>query len=133
MTGPEQFTSKVAVAADGCWLWLGTIAPNGYGKFGGLCAHRIAYEIHVGPIPAGLQIDHLCRVRHCVNPSHLEAVTQQENIRRGMAPSTIASRTGVCRNGHTRWHTRPNGGRECRTCATETQRQRRILKREQAA
>jgi hypothetical protein len=73
-----------------CWIWLLRINPSGYGtttvnrggRFRTMPAHRFFYEEHVGPIPEGLEIDHLCRVRSCVNPDHLEAVTQQENIRR---------------------------------------------------
>lgn len=71
-----------------CWLWTGTIALNGYGliyRQGGplVGAHRLAYEVHVGPIPKGYELDHLCRVRRCVNPAHLEPVTHSENVRRG--------------------------------------------------
>ena len=72
-----------------CWLWTGCINSDGYAKFGiggrdgkMVSAHRWAYEHYVGPIPSGLQIDHLCRVRHCVNPMHLEPVTASENVRR---------------------------------------------------
>lgn len=73
---------------DDCWLWLANkTAPNGHGRFstGGsmVMAHRFAYELLVGPIPDGLVIDHLCRVRLCVNPKHLEPVTAVENIKRG--------------------------------------------------
>lgn len=70
----------------GCWLWIGTINGAGYGTFRlngeTIGAHRAVYEHVVGPIPAGLHIDHLCRVRNCVNPEHLEPVTPSENIRR---------------------------------------------------
>lgn len=74
---------------DGCWLWTDATSWNGYGRFytGSrvMSAHRLSYELAVGPIPDGLQIDHLCRVRACVNPAHLEPVTLAENIRRGAA------------------------------------------------
>lgn len=67
----------------GCWIWIGSIDRYGYGRIhGGEHAHRVFYEEHVGPIPPGLQLDHLCRVTLCVNPDHLEPVTAAENQRR---------------------------------------------------
>lgn len=73
--------------SDGCWLWTGVLSYDGYGRFRAdnrsTGAHRFAYEYYVGPIPDGLQIDHLCRVHNCVNPAHLEPVTPAENQRRG--------------------------------------------------
>jgi hypothetical protein len=73
-----------------CWEWMGAKNPHGYGRFwvGRKCyqAHRVIYEGAVGTIPDGLVIDHLCRVRHCVNPSHMEPVTDLENRRRGDKP-----------------------------------------------
>lgn len=79
----EWYTNKT----DTCWLWTGTVANTGYGHIyrkGGpvVGAHRLSYEVHVDPIPEGLTIDHLCRVPLCVNPDHLEPVTQSENNRR---------------------------------------------------
>jgi hypothetical protein len=88
-----------------CWMWTAHIVPHtGYGQFsfGGRpsrkqMAHRYAYEATVGPIPEGLHLDHLCRVRACVNPAHLEAVTQQENNRRAAAARV---RVTHCPQGH---------------------------------
>ncbi len=68
---------------SGCWFWLGALS-RGYGSLKNARAHRVAYEMTIGPIPEGLVIDHLCRVTSCVNPDHLEAVTQAENVRRGL-------------------------------------------------
>ena len=85
------------VGKEQCWPWLGSISQrHGYGKFGQRGAHRVAYEHFIGPVPDGLQLDHLCRVRSCVNPWHLEPVTVGENIRRGHAArGTLGGRTGV--------------------------------------
>lgn len=77
----------------GCWIWLGAVTGNGYGSISlyppkrTVKAHRYIYELHRGKIPAGLVLDHLCRNRRCVNPSHLEPVTQRENLLRGFWPS----------------------------------------------
>lgn len=86
--GREVIPMRIRRSRNGCWLWQGAKNPDGYGQmdhrwftFG---AHRVSYLAFVGPIPEGLVIDHLCRVRHCVNPAHLEAVTSAENIRRGL-------------------------------------------------
>lgn len=94
---------------DTCWLWTGGLNQDGYGKMSlnskTKVVHRWLYEQLVGPIPGGLQIDHLCRVRNCVNPSHLEPVTPQENIRRGMRGQGYLrgpnkTKKTHCKNGH---------------------------------
>lgn len=83
---------------SGCWLWTGTRQMTGYGRFpigrGSVPAHRFAYEQLACPVPDGLELDHLCRVRNCVNPAHLEPVTRAENNRRRWATYTH------CKNGH---------------------------------
>ena len=87
--GPEErFDTKYIVDENtGCWQWIGAIDDSGYGEFGLnkkiVYAHRYSWELEHGPIPEGLQIDHLCRNRACVNPVHMELVTTQENTRRG--------------------------------------------------
>jgi len=119
----SRWREKVDQIPDGCWLWTGTITRKGYGMFwpdaGGVPAHRFAYELLVGPIPDGLQLDHLCRVRHCVNPAHLEPVTSKENQVR--SPFDPAARTH-CPHGHPYSHENTyvdptSGGRCCRECA----------------
>jgi hypothetical protein len=112
--------AKVAVDEYGCWLWTGATMRNGYAVIqrgrglGTTAAHRVAYEALVGPIPAGLELDHLCRVRHCVNPAHLEPVSRSENNRRGAR----GVRRLVCPEGH--WLLGDNVGagdwRYCKTC-----------------
>lgn len=103
-----------------CWEWTGTRSAKGYGVFSGVRAHRAAYELLVGPIPAGLTIDHLCRNRACINPAHLEPVTNRENILRGESPSAIHARASHCPKGHqydgaNTWTDR-RGWRTCREC-----------------
>jgi hypothetical protein len=111
---------------DQCWEWQGYINPSGYGYIGvhhrPRYTHRVAYELVVGPIPDGLVIDHLCRVRHCVNPSHMEPVTNRENLMRGESSSAIAARRDHCAKGHPydeRTWVSKQGKRHCRTCTNE--------------
>lgn len=121
-----RFQAKFIVAASGCWLWTACCFTDGYPAFSfqgrSVRAHRHAYEQTYGEIPAGLVIDHLCRNHQCVNPAHLEAVTQRENIMRGVGPAKIgafyAAKTH-CPRGHeySEENTlRRNGQRQCRAC-----------------
>lgn len=86
MAAEERFWTFVQ-RTETCWLWTGSLDWSGYGHFWRsgtlMLAHRWAYEHFTGEVPKGYQIDHLCRVRHCVNPSHLEAVTPSINVQRG--------------------------------------------------
>lgn len=104
----ERFWAKVAPEPNtGCWLWTASVDGGGYGKIvehGVLKgAHRVSYELNVGTIPEGLDLDHLCRVRSCVNPDHLEPVTRSENCRRGFsgqAAAQIERAKTHCPQGH---------------------------------
>jgi hypothetical protein len=135
----DRLVDKFTIG-DGCWEWTASKNWGGYGTIseGGragrdLLAHRALYELMVGPIPEGLQIDHLCRNRGCVRPDHMEPVTQQENIRRGMASGSRGRQTH-CANGHefTEENIRRTGPegryRVCRACQKEWQGQYRERK-----
>lgn len=85
----ERIVARYEVDADGCWIWQGKPDAAGYGRISVAdnvqYAHRVSFETFIGPIPEGLTIDHLCRVRACINPGHMEPVTLSENVRRELA------------------------------------------------
>lgn len=122
----ERFFRKVD--ADGiCWVWLASLDDHGYGRFcrgarglGESKAHRWSYEFLVGPIPEGMTVDHLCRNRKCVNPDHMEIVTQGTNVLRGYTLAGMNARKTHCKNGHEftpeNTRIRRHGWRECRQC-----------------
>lgn len=121
----RRLLEKVAIGEDGCWRTTGSVTGKGYARFrfDGRSGHghRFAYLALVGPIPDGLELDHVCRVRHCVNPAHLEPVTHLENLKRRKPSEEWArSQPTHCVNDHeyTRDNTynRPNGKRDCRIC-----------------
>jgi hypothetical protein len=121
----DRFWSKVDKRPDGCWLWLDVPDVKGYGtlKVEGrrVKAHRFAYELLTGPIPEGLTLDHLCLVKPCVNPAHLEPVTARENtIRSPFTTPGIHIRQTHCKRGHPfdaeNTLRKPSGARQCRTC-----------------
>lgn len=123
-TEEQRFWAKVIVSDSGCWIW--TAAKSfGYGIFSLatatpkrtklIRAHRWAYEYLIGLIPEGLEPDHLCRNRACVNPFHLEPVTRLVNLMRGASQSSINSKRITCIRGHESWVVR-NGVRDCSVC-----------------
>jgi hypothetical protein len=129
-TFAERFWQRVDAAGD-CWIWTAYTDAAGYGVFREgtlrLRAHRVAYELLIGPIPEGLVIDHLCRNTSCVNPSHLEPVTTRVNTLRGVGPAARQAQQTHCKRGHE--FTPENtylelGGRKrvCRTCKLASQR-----------
>lgn len=122
---PERFWSKVRIDDSGCWVWTAHTQKDGYGTFrlNGKEAksHRLAYMVLVGAIPDGLEMDHLCRVRACCFPGHLEAVTHRENMRR--SPHGALKTHCVHRHEYTEENTRIEMARDgtprarrCRTC-----------------
>ena len=133
MTEPtERFMAKVSEQPNGCWLWQGAKSHGGYGSlwFEGrrVGAHRVAYQLLRGAIPAGLTIDHLCRTVACVNPAHLEPVTMRENLLRGNGLPGTEARQTHCLRGHplSGPNLRVRGGKRfCHQCAMDYQRQRR--------
>jgi|SRR5579872_5046898 len=133
----ERFLNKIEITSS-CWLWKGAILSTGYGQFypsprEKMSAHRFSYELFVGPIPAGLVIDHLCRVPACINPDHLEPVTQRENTLRGVSPVAHFAATPICKRGHPFTNVRAKGGRRCLTCEAMLRRQRGRTPEQRAA
>lgn len=129
-----RWVRLVEIDPDGCWTWVGCTTDDGYGRFklgnSAVGAHRVSYQHFVGPIPEGLQLDHLCRNRCCVNPTHLEPVTVRENVLRGNGPGGINARKTHCPSGHPlegeNLEMGRNGDRavrRCRTCRREQGRQ----------
>lgn len=132
----DRFWEKVDADGD-CWVWTAATNTSGYGQFsvGGKHqgAHRVAWELLVGPIPEGLQIDHLCRVKHCVNPDHLEPVSHAENFRRGIRGAQDRAKTH-CPQGHPyagdNLYVHPDGRhRQCRACGAASARRSRARMR----
>lgn len=134
---PLRFWTKVGEECDtGCWIWF-RAKVGGYGWFSwqgkSQYTHIVAYEAFIGPIEVGSEIDHLCRVRACCNPAHLEVVTHAVNVERGGVGSASSSRKGIrrgpngtathCKRGHERTpentYITPKGHKQCRACNRE--------------
>ena len=139
VTEEERFMRFVSPEPNsGCWLWMGTGDANGYGMFRRTRsramsrAHRVAFELFIGPIPATLILDHKCRVRGCVNPDHLEPVTYKENAVRGDTGINSARKTH-CPAGHEynerNTYLDKSGRRHCRPCGYQSLKRRRLKKR----
>lgn len=131
-TPSQRFWSKVN-KTNTCWLWTAYKFPTGYGRFGlthniGVRAHRWAYEEANGPIPAGMELDHLCRTPACVRPTHLEAVTHRVNVMRGQSFAARNAAKTICPQGHSydekNTYHKPNGYRICRICHRTAVRKR---------
>jgi len=125
----HQYWITLKPEHGGCWIWNGALDRDGYGRtvYGFKQAHRVMYEEQVGPIPEGMEIDHLCNVRSCVNPEHLEAVTRGENERR---KNERRREPGKCINGHElaetqRWRKNNPQRWWCTSCEQERSQRRR--------
>ncbi len=132
---PESLLSRREIEANGCWRWTGpTRGGYGYIKYGGKIqsTHRLAYELWAGPVPEGLDLDHLCRNRACFNPEHLDPVTHRENALRGVSMVAENARKTHCKHGHefTPENIVPVGGgqpgRKCRACRDISNRNRSV-------
>lgn len=125
-----RFMSKVVIDNDSHWVWQRYLNADGYGfidwRGQRYTAHTFAYIALKGPVSRGFEPDHLCRVRACVNPDHLEVVSQRINNLRSMSPSAINARKIVCKQGHPfnegNTYIRKTGGRTCITCLRERTR-----------
>ena len=134
---PESVLARVdalvsIVPITGCWMWMQRISPQGYGLISVMMktttAHRVVYEAVRGRIQRGMELDHLCRNRWCVNPDHLEPVTHKENVARG-----LSAKRPECKRGHpyvpSNIINRRDGARQCRECDSLLRAERRARKR----
>lgn len=136
-----KFLKNYVVDSSGCWLWTRSKTKLGYAQFfyaGKMSkGHRYAYSFFKGPIPKDKVLDHLCRVRHCVNPDHLELVTNRENVLRGISSAATNAKKTHCKRGHELsgsnvFLCKKGGGRwrECKKCKVERNRILKAKKRQ---
>lgn len=123
---------------SGCWAWKGTIDHDGYGRVYHLGkkvrAHRLSYELLVGELTPGLVVDHVCRNKACINPDHLELVSQSENVKRSLPTSKNGMTRGkykkrpTCYRGHFKeWDHQADGYKPCRECQKIRNKERRAV------
>ena len=131
-----RLVARSAPSPTGCWIWQGAVTKAGYAEafVGGKVryVHRVVYESQVRDIEPMMTLDHLCRVRNCINPDHLEPVTLKENVLRGASRAAQAARRNHCAQGHPYGPTpyiHPSGGRRCRICENAWLRTARAKKR----
>lgn len=133
LTAEQRITKSVVIDEAGCWIWQKGKNQYGYGQIRldkkRWLVHRLTYTLFVGEIPEGMDIDHLCRVRDCCNPSHLEPVDRKTNLVRGEHPNMQAHREGRCARGHVvnadTASPRSDGRLKCRECTNARARERR--------
>lgn len=121
----QRLARRLLATKSGCWIWTGARNDSGYGVANNERVHRLTYLALVGPIPEGMELDHLCRVRECASPRHLEAVTHRVNWRRGMHRNAVIFRGEGCSQGHeyteanTYYRRDKYGVRQCRRCKAD--------------
>lgn len=133
---PLRLSYNIVVDDNGCWIWQGNVSGPGYGTLNlagkSRLAHRISYELFIGHIPEGLDLDHLCRVRRCINPNHLEPVTRKVNLHRGETWKWRLDKL-TCKYGHPLEgsNLRKGKGREriCIACDNRRSRERNARRR----
>lgn len=128
---PRHLRRRIQITETGCWIATGSASHGPYQSVSinncSVLVHRFVYEVLVGPIPAGLTIDHLCRVKWCCNPAHLEPVTIRVNVLRSDGTSAVNARRTRCKHGHPlsgdNLYVRPDGkGRQCIACQRRRER-----------
>ncbi len=140
MTIRDRLLAKIFVQPDGCWTWQGAAQPSGYGQLWNGTrpeqAHRLSYKLFCGPIPENVEVDHVCRVRGCVNPQHLRLLSHRDNMLVGeTGPARNAAKTH-CDYGHElagrNLRIATNGSRQCRLCVARRAREAKARRKARA-